>query len=375
MNDIKPDSFKIYYDIAVLPGENIEDKLKGICLEQSVELPSDVLSEDIKDRIVGEIIDVRESAKCKFKVILRFPVNNAAGEITQLLNVLLGNISLKPGIRVTGLEWEKLQDLFHGPSYGINNLRKKWNIGERGISATALKPMGFSSNQIGELCYQFALGGIDIIKDDHGLTNQPYAPFEERVKACVDAVNRAEKQTGRRSLYFPNVTTGPDKLVDRYRKAAALGADGVLLTPHLCGLEMMNVLASLDVNLPIMAHPAFSGGLVINHTSGFSQQFLYGELWRALGADFVIYPNTGGRFSFTEEECLSINRSARKIMCDFNNTFPTPGGGMQRKNLKKWLSLYGKDTVFLMGGSLYQHPSGIREAGEEVRSILVENEA
>lgn len=365
-------TFSIEYDITVLPGENIDDKLKGICLEQSVELPSKVLSDDIKRHLVGQVQDYRETGKCLYHAIICYPIDNAANEITQLLNILYGNISLKPGIKITGLEWGKMYHLFQGPAVGIEKFRKKWNIPKRGLSATALKPMGFSPEQLADLCYEFAVGGIDIIKDDHGLTDQPYAPFEARVKACVAAIKRASDATGRRSLYFPNITTSPGKLVDRYKNAAKWGADGVLLAPHLCGLEMMHILARMDINLPIMAHPSFSGSLVTNKSQGFTSDFLYGQLWRALGADFMIYPNAGGRFSFTIDECQKINESARNDKINFKRSFPTPGGGLQRDDLEKWLSAYGRDTVFLMGGSLYQHSKGIREAGEEIRYLLEE---
>ena len=68
---------------------------------------------------------------------------------------------------------------------------------------TALKPMGSSAEELAEFAYKFALGGIDIIKDDHGLADQPYAPFEERVRKCSDAVRRANVITGRRCVYAP----------------------------------------------------------------------------------------------------------------------------------------------------------------------------
>ena len=50
--------------------------------------------------------------------------------------------------------------------------------------------MGLSATDLAELAYRFALGGIDLIKDDHGLTNQPFCPFEERVRRCAEAVAR-----------------------------------------------------------------------------------------------------------------------------------------------------------------------------------------
>ena len=82
---------------------------------------------------------------------------------------------------------------------------------------TALKPMGTPSEKLAEMAYAFAKGGIDIIKDDHGLANQRYAPYEERVRACAAAVKRANAETGRRCIYAPCINA-PAHLVDTARQ-------------------------------------------------------------------------------------------------------------------------------------------------------------
>jgi ribulose-bisphosphate carboxylase large chain len=215
------------------------------------------------------------------------------------------------------------------------------------------------------------LGGSDIILDDHGVANQSYAPFEPRVKACVEAIQRAADETGRRSRYFANITALASESLKRYQRAADLGADGVLICPHIAGLETMHQLARLDLGLPIIAHPAFSGGLTTSRDQGLTPSLLYGQLWRALGADFAIYPNVDGRFSFTIEECDAINRNARDAQLSFKPMFPMPGGGMKIETIHRWKETYGPDTVFLLGGSLYDHPGGVRQAAEELTQALI----
>jgi ribulose-bisphosphate carboxylase large chain len=66
--------------------------------------------------------------------------------------------------------------------------------------------MGLSSKELADLAYQFVLGGMDIIKDDHGLSDQSCAPFDERVRLCAAAVQKGIKETGRPCLYVPNIT-------------------------------------------------------------------------------------------------------------------------------------------------------------------------
>ena len=71
------------------------------------------------------------------------------------------------------------------------------------------------------MAYDFAKGGIDLIKDDHGLANQNYAPYEERVRACCAAVRRANAETGRRCVYAPCLNAPADLIVPRAKFAKA----------------------------------------------------------------------------------------------------------------------------------------------------------
>lgn len=364
-------AFEITYRLTVREDEEIDSKIEEICLEQSVELPRHVISDEISDKVVGEPVSTEKVSEDEYRAIISWSLASVGDEISQFLNILYGNISLQPGIRIIDIEWSGLVPaVFEGPSFGIPGIREQYAIVGRPLSATALKPMGSSPAELADKCYQFARGGIDIIKDDHGLANQQSAPFEERVQACVAAIDKAAQETGRRSYYYPNITALATDSLERYRGAAEMGADGVLICPHISGLATMHQLARSDIDLPVIAHPAFSGQLTTNKSQGLSPDFLYGKLWRALGADFVIYPNKGGRFSFTSAECMSINRAAHAEDSPFKSSFPMPGGGIKMEHMNEWLSAYGTDITFLIGGSLYEHPDGLQKASAEFCSKL-----
>ena len=100
-------------------------------------------------------------------------------------------------------------------------------VEHRALSSTALKPMGSTASELAAMAYEFAAGGIDLIKDDHGLTNQVYAPFEQRLEAVSASVNKANAQTGNTSWYIPHITADGDELFRRYELAREYGV-GVL---------------------------------------------------------------------------------------------------------------------------------------------------
>ena len=82
--------------------------------------------------------------------------------------------------------------------------------------------------KLARMAYDFAKGGIDIIKDDHGLANQRYAPYEERVRACCAEVKRANAETGRACKYAPCLNAPAHLVVSRAKFAKAAGAGAVL---------------------------------------------------------------------------------------------------------------------------------------------------
>ncbi|HVS02480.1 MAG TPA: ribulose 1,5-bisphosphate carboxylase, partial [Thermoanaerobaculia bacterium] len=113
----------------------------------------------------------------------------------------------------------------------------------------------------------------------------------------------------------------------------------------------------------LLAHPTWSGTLFApGH--GIAPEVVYGELLRLLGADGVIYVNPGGRFAVAEELTLEVNRRLRRPWEGIRAAFPAPGGGIQVDTVPHWVERYGPDTLFLVGGSLYQ--AGGREGGLEM---------
>jgi ribulose-bisphosphate carboxylase large chain len=327
-----------------------------ICLEQSVEFPGELLPEGfIKDTLVGRIESFELKDDGRYRTVISYHVDTASEELTQLLNVIFGNISIKPNIRVEKLNLPQLiLKNFRGPRFGTKGIREILDVGQRQLLATALKPMGLSSEKLADYAYQFALGGIDIIKDDHGLSNQHFSPFEERVKLCTNAVKKANQITGKNCIYAPNVTAPFGEVMKRAELAKELGAGGILISPGLTGFDAMRAIADNDeIGLPIMSHPAFLGSFV-NGLNGISHYALFGQIMRLAGADTVVYPNYGGRFSFSKEECESIAAGATSDMGHIKSILPAPGGGMTMEKIPDMLKTYGQDVIFLVGGGLFK---------------------
>jgi ribulose-bisphosphate carboxylase large chain len=98
------DRFGAWYRLAGDEREALA-KAEDLCIEQTVEFPYDLLpSGFIRDHVVGRIDHLEKGADGAWRVLVTFANDDTGLELTQLLNVLYGNVSLKPGIRLESLK-------------------------------------------------------------------------------------------------------------------------------------------------------------------------------------------------------------------------------------------------------------------------------
>lgn len=341
-----------------------EKKAREITIEQTVEFPPDLITRpDIPELVYGKIRSLEELESGLVEAVIEYAVEIVGDELTQFLNVLFGNSSLKPGIRLVGFEApEDFLNMFKGPRFGRDGLRNLLGAAKRPLLCTALKPMGLSPQELAALAYQFALGGIDFIKDDHGLADQPFCPFKERVSLCAEAVAKANRETGHNCLYLPNITAPSHKIHDNARWAKQAGAGGVMVAPGLTGLDSLRLIAEDDsVALPILSHPALQGTFTVRPESGIAHGALFGQLNRLAGADACVFPHFGGRFSFTEAECRDLVIGTARPMRHMPAIFPVPAGGMSLDRVQELYEFYGADMILLIGGDLHRHGPDLAE--------------
>ena len=352
---ISPDErLRVTYRLLLGEGESPQDKASDIAYEQTVELPPACVGEALTERVVGRVETVEPGSARGWTAVISYSPEWIGRDAAQLANLLFGNISLKQGITVADIEWPAtLLDTFGGPAHGVAGLRSLTTAAaNRPLLCAALKPVGLSADELADLCHRFAVGGIDLIKDDHGLTDQPSASFVDRVARCAEAVERANATTGGHTLYFPNVTGPARQLDQRLETSRSAGCKGVMVSPLLMGLDSLQHISS-DSGLAVLAHPALSGAF-FNAGHGIAPEILLGDVFRVLGADGVIYPNVGGRFPFDDRICRVINERLRGDLGPISPCFPAPGGGIDVKIVPHWLAQYGPDTILLIGASLYR---------------------
>jgi ribulose-bisphosphate carboxylase large chain len=367
------DSFRATYRLLV-GSEDVEARAEALLLEQTVELPrSSVRDPFVKEQILPRLDKITPDPAGGFLVSISFPVATTALDPAQFLNVLFGNSSLQEDIRLTDLALPpSLLTSLRGPAFGIPGLRRILDATDRPLTCTALKPLGLSPGALAALCRTFARAGIDVIKDDQALADHPFCPFEARVRACQSALEEVRRQTGRRAIYVPHLTGTPEAVSRQLRFAEDVGVGAVMVAPMLIGLPLFWELCHQRASLPVIAHPAFGGVLRI------APEILLGTIFRLYGADAVIFPNWGGRYGTSAEACRSLAERLRYPWDSIRPALPVPAGGMSLDRIGEIVGFYGKDTMLLIAGGLYEAQDALYERSrvfvEAVRRIAASPE-
>jgi ribulose-bisphosphate carboxylase large chain len=327
-----------------------------IAFEQTVELPERLVTDPrLLDQVVGKVLSLQADGRDHFCARIAYAPELASGQLSQLVNLLYGNVSMAEGVRLVGVELPPaILDSFQGPRHGIEGLRSLLGVHGRPLLATAVKPRGLADAELAKLAGRFALGGGDIVKDDQNLVSMDFEGFKRRVDACAKAVNEANRQTGRQALYFPHLAARDEDL-DKYAEfVLELGLRGVLMCPMVLGLDRVRHL-NQRYGLICMAHPAMSGAYTQSRDHGLAHDVLLGTLFRLAGADISVFPAPGGRFPYSAEECADLARALTDPLGELAPTWPSPAGGMSFDSLPRLEQDYGSDAVLLIGGSLLGH--------------------
>lgn len=354
----------VTYWLGAADATEARQRAGDIALEQTVEIPRDIVPVGyVEDEILGRVEDVRPGTgeRGGFLADISYSDDDIGGDLLQLLNVVFGNSALKTETRVETMTLtEAIGAICPGPRYGSGGLRQRTGRATGPILMSAIKPVGLSTGELANLAHQFALGGMDMVKDDHGLANQHTSPFSERLFACVGAVAEANAKTGLNTVYVPNITGPASQVLDNAYQAQDAGAGAVMLAPALVGFDVARTLsADPGFTLPIVSHPTFGGANVITPTTGFSHGFFFGLLSRLMGVDAVVYPNFGGRFGFSQEECRAIADHCSMPFGHLKPILPAPGGGMKLESVPAMRDVYGDDVIYLVGGALLREKSDL----------------
>jgi 2,3-diketo-5-methylthiopentyl-1-phosphate enolase len=231
--------------------------------------------------------------------------------------------------------------------------------------------IGYGLDDLREQFLQQALGGVDLIKDDEILFENPLTPLEKRVPVCLNAAREAEQTTGQKLIYFANLTGPTFKLRENALKAIEAGANGLLFNVLAYGFDALAGLAAdPDIAVPIAAHPAMAGAYYPSPYHGIAAPLLLGKLMRIAGADLSLFPSPYGSVVMPKEENLAVRDQLLSRELPQKTAFPVPSAGIHPGLVPLILRDFGPEVVVNAGGGVHGHPGGAAAGGRAFRQAI-----
>lgn len=377
-------SYYLKLDRKIDPYEKVKNFAIGQTLGTWTPVPG--VTTQMREKYMGKVINVidlpptdlvddyNESAKKEYIFQVAYPYVNFGPKIPMILTTLLGNdASTSTQAKLVDLYIPKeFSAQFNGPNFGVDGVRKVTGVEDRPLLLNMIKPcVGFTPEVGAGIFYETALGGVDMIKDDELLASPEYCKLPDRVDEYLKASKRAFEETGKKTIYVPNITDDVDKILQNAQMAVEKGAEMVMINFAATGIDSLHQLAK-NIDVPILGHYASAGPYYEGSSSGLFSNLFLGKLARMAGADMVMintpyggYPLTRSRYLRTAHELMLEHPSYKKVM-------PACGGGVNPGIVPTYMKDLGNDIVLAAGGAVQGHPGG---AAAGVKAMLQSIEA
>jgi 2,3-diketo-5-methylthiopentyl-1-phosphate enolase len=306
-------------------------------------------------------------------VRIAYPTDNVGGQIPLLLATVLGEGASLGEIRLVDLELPAvLTDAFPGPRFGIQGIRDAVGARGRPLLITIVKPaLGLSPAESAALFREAALGGSDAVKDDELLVDLPVSTVDARVRAHAAAERSAYEGTGRRTLFFVNVTDRPDRVVERARRAVDAGASALMVDFLTVGIATLTTLAEDPaIGVPILGHLAMAGALTNAPWTGMSSHLVLGKLPRLAGADAIVTPSPVGTLRISGAKHFRLASALTGTFRSIRPSLPVLGGGVHPGTVARILEGLGNDVAIAAGGAIHGHPMGTLAGAMAMRQAI-----
>jgi 2,3-diketo-5-methylthiopentyl-1-phosphate enolase len=304
---------------------------------------------------------------------IAFPIVNQTDQIALMLTATIGNISMGGKLKLLDLRFpKKWTQLFKGPKFGIEGIRKILKVPERPLLNNMIKPCSGWTPEVGaQLFYSAALGGCDVVKDDELIADMEYNKIADRVPLMMEAIDKVRDETGEETLYTVNITDKITKLKENALAVQDAGGNALMVNYLVIGLEALRWLTEdPEVKLPILAHMDFAGVWYESPVSGVSSFLTMGKLARLAGADILVYPAPYGKAPYLKEKYLEIAKALRYRMHNLKPSLPMPSGGITPGMVLRVMQDLGSDIMIGSGGGIHAHPDGPVSGAKAFRQAI-----
>jgi ribulose-bisphosphate carboxylase large chain len=314
------------------------------------------------------------------------------GSIANLTASIIGNVfGFKP------LKALRLEDMripphylktFQGPATGIVVERERMNCFGRPLLGATMKPkLGLSGRNYGRVVYEALRGGLDFTKDDENINSQPFMHWRDRFLYCMEAVNKAQAETGEIKGTYLNVTAATmEEMYERAEFAKSLGSI-IVMIDLVIGYTAIQSMAKWARRNDMILHLHRAGHSTYTRQKNHGVSFRVIAKWmRMAGVDHIHAGTVVGKLEGDPRVVAGIYDTCRETFVPKNlehgiffdqpwaslkKMMPVASGGIHAGQMHQLIDHLGEDVVLQFGGGTIGHPMGI-ESGAIANRVALE---
>jgi ribulose-bisphosphate carboxylase large chain len=314
------------------------------------------------------------------------------GSIANLTSSIIGNVFGFKALRALRLEDMRIPThylkTFQGPPHGIIMERELLNKYGRPLLGATTKPkLGLTPRNYGRVVYEALRGGLDFTKDDENINSQPFNRWRDRYLFCMEAVHRAEAETGEIKGHYLNVTAGTmEDMYERAEFAKELGSM-IIMVDLTIGFTAMTSMSKWARKNSMILHLHRAGHATYTRQKNHGVNFRVVSKWcRMLGVDHIHAGTVVGKLEGDPNAIKGYYDTLRDDFVPENpltgiyfdqdwghmpGVMPVASGGIHAGQMHQLLDYLGEDVVLQFGGGTIGHPMGIA-AGATANRVAVE---
>ena len=311
-----------------------------------------------------------------------------AGSVPQLMSAIGGNVfgmKVVDQLRLNDFTLTKtLVRAFKGPQLGIAGVRKMLRVPRRPLCGTIIKPkVGLNEREHADVAYQCWVNGLDLVKDDENLTSMRFNNFEKRLSYTLEAMDRAQSETGEKKIYVCNVSAETNEMLRRAQLVKDSGGNCTMIDILTCGWSALQTLRDANLRCVIHAHRAGHAAVTRNPRHGISMLAI-AKLARLIGVDSLHVGAIFGKMEGDKNEVLAIANEIQsaKVKQDAAQgvlsqdwrglapVFAVASGGLHPGVLDKVVAAMGNDVFLQAGGGVHGLKGGSGAGSAATRQAI-----
>jgi ribulose-bisphosphate carboxylase large chain len=314
------------------------------------------------------------------------------GSIANLTASIIGNVFGFKAIKALRLEDMRIPvaylKTFQGPATGIVVERERLDkFGRPLLGATTKPKLGLSARNYGRVVYEALKGGLDFVKDDENINSQSFMHWRDRFLYCMEAVNRAQAETGEVKGHYLNITAGTmEDMVERAEFARELGSV-IVMIDLVVGYTAIQSMAKWARRNDMILHLHRAGNSTYSRQKNHGMNFRVICKWmRMAGVDHIHAGTVVGKLEGDPlmikgfYDTLRETRTGQSLQhglffeqdwASLNKVMPVASGGIHAGQMHQLLHYLGEDVVLQFGGGTIGHPMGI-QAGATANRVALE---